>query len=516
MGLHLVGLVVLLGIAFCLHLGGSWVWDDIHLVANNPNLAGWAGLRYVWSHDLWGGAGLRATELYHPIPMTLVWAENELAPQSLVLARIANLHLHAANSLLFAAWLRRGGLSPAMSVGSALLCAVHPMVTEPVMWITGSHDLLATAGALVALTVWPTEGERPGRRIALATVATLWAGLCKEPYLVLPAILACLLLRSTNRRFLVLQLAWLTAPAAAVAVVLGLRRAVGVPTGSAQLGAALLDHGTAYASIVRHYLGHLLTFNNPATTESFRRLPPLAAAATVAVLVAVFVALAFAWRRRMPYAQLGLVGWIWFLVALLPHTIATPTIGMYGNRYGYFPMLGLATMVVAIVGPAIQSRWRRVGYLLLAATVVLALITFTQSGLWRDEATLFGADVDRDPTDPKALSHYATALIARSGCSAALPYFGEAIHQDSADGRSWHNIAGCLINSRRFSDALGPATMAEKLQPDDAGAAYNLGLVDLALGRRSDGVRLLRKALRLNPTHGDARRLLDEALQSED
>lgn len=521
LGLHLLGLALLLGIAFCTHLGGAWVWDDIHLVANNPNLSGWAGLRHVWSHDLWGGAGLGATELYHPIPMTLVWAGNAVWGKSLVAFRIANLLLHATNSLLFAAWLRRGGLSTSVSVGCALLVAVHPMVTEPVMWVTGSHDLLATMACLVALTLWPSQDDaRPIWRIAVATFAMAWAGLCKEPYLVVPAILACLLVRPATRRFRVLQLAGLSAPMAAVAIVLVLRHAVGVPTGSAQLGVALSDHVINHATIVRHYLVHLLTFDNPATTESFRPLSTLAAAATMAVLLAILVGLVLAWRRGKTGAALALVGWLWFLLALLPHTIATPTIGMYGNRYAYFPMLGLATLVAALLDPRVHQpaffRWRQLRYAMPAAALVLALVTFTQSGLWQDEFTLFGADVDRDPTDAKALSHYATALVERSGCPAALPYFAKAVRRDRTDGKSWHNIAGCLINAQRFSEALGPATLAEELQPNDAGAAYNLGLVNLTLGRQSDGVRLLEKALRLRPDHDGARRLLDDVRKLTD
>ena len=80
---------------------------------------------------------------------------------------------------------------------------------------------------------------------------------------------------------------------------------------------------------------------------------------------------------------------------------------------------------------------------------------------------------------------------------------------DPGYGGAWHNITGCLIASGRYGQALEPAKRAHRLQPEDAGSAYNLAVVKLALGHRREGIALLEEALHLRPDHGHAKALLD-------
>lgn len=448
--------------------------------------------------------------------MSLIWSVAALVGKSLVALRIVNILLHVGNSLLFAWWLRRCGISAWTATWTALIVAAHPIVTEPVMWITGNHDLLATAGCLVALAIWPLPGERFFVwRVLAASVATLWAALCKEPYFVLPAVLACLLARPAPRRFRLLEVAALGGPVLAVCLTIGLRRSLGIPTGSVQLVASLPDQIVRFASIVGHYLESLLSFTNPATTTSFRPMAFPSVVLVVAIIAVTWMTLILALRRGVPGTHAAMVGWAWFLLALAPHVAATPAIGMYGNRYAYFPMMGLATAFAALVAPHVRilssAPWRPLRWVAPVGILVATLLTGTEAAVWRDEVTLFGADVRRNPDDPKALQHFGNALLAQQGCGPALPYFARAVHQDPACGGAWHNIAGCLINLGRHRDALKPALMAHKLQPEDAGAAYNLAVVDLALGHRLEGMALLESALRMRPNHTGARQLLDAA-----
>jgi len=49
-----------------------------------------------------------------------------------------------------------------------------------------------------------------------------------------------------------------------------------------------------------------------------------------------------------------------------------------------------------------------------------------------------------------------------------------------------------------------------QLQPNDAGAAYNLAVVELATGHPEQGVSLLQAALHIDPQHAGARRLAEQ------
>jgi tetratricopeptide (TPR) repeat protein len=189
---------------------------------------------------------------------------------------------------------------------------------------------------------------------------------------------------------------------------------------------------------------------------------------------------------------------------------------MFGNRYAYFPMMGLAASVLGFgfglhaPGNLAPLLHRTAPVLLPAVVGIAALFTAGEASLWRDEPTLFGADLRSDPQDARALYHYGHAIVGRDGCVEALPYFESATRYEPGYGRAWHNTAGCLVNLGRYREALPAALTAWKLQPNEAGAAYNLAVVELATGHPEQGVDLLQAALRIDPQHAGARRLAEK------
>jgi len=227
--------------------------------------------------------------------------------------------------------------------------------------------------------------------------------------------------------------------------------------------------------------------------------------ASLAALSALLVA---RWRASRPSADVALVGWCWFLFSLLPHALATPVIGMYGNRYAYFPMIGLFAGALAAATPfaaSLAPRWRRIAALASPLPVLISsLFTASETLSWKSGLSLFAADVERDRTNPRALYHYGNEVRLRAGCGPALPFFGHAAALDPTFARALHNVAGCLVDLRRYGEAAGPAEAAYRLSPADPGIVYNLAVVSLALGDQARGRALLDRALSLDPKHASA------------
>ncbi|HEY5961679.1 MAG TPA: hypothetical protein VIV60_34200 [Polyangiaceae bacterium] len=506
---HLLLLFPLLGLAFASHFRGDWIWDDVYLVQRNRHFDGLVGLKWLLTHDLWASAGFPRSDLYHPLPMAYIWATIQLVGKSLVLLRCGNLLIHAANSLLFARWLRRVGVPAWGATWAALVVALHPITTEPVMWITGSHDLLATLCCLSALLVW-TNPCRPLTPLRVGTATLLFglAALCKEPYFTFPAVLASSTMLAQRLRPKRIQLFYLLGPAGVIVLVILLRQALMIRTGSDQIRVPLLSHLRNFATISWHYLAIDCSFGNGPTTQNFRTLGLGASAMVLTGIGLVTLALWFWMRPRQQFGALALFGWIWFLVALSPHVVAMPVIGMFGNRYGYFPLFGFVTLATAVLSHYVP-RWKlaafaRFKWVIVAPVLLLTLFTAAEARLWKSNETLFAADVLRDSMDPKSLYHYGHALLAPAGCEAALPFFEQSSNIDPAYGRAWHNRAGCLIQLNRPAEALHSALRSMELQPRDAGAAYNLALALFATGRTSAGTERLRYALTLAPNHSEA------------
>jgi hypothetical protein len=522
---YLALLTALLALAFGPHVVGRWIWDDVYLVRDNANVhGGVSGLWSLLSRDLWGSAGRKSSELYHPVPMALMWLVARGGGQSVVPFRVVNVLIHAACVVLFAAWLKRRGVPARGLALTSLLFAVHPLVTEPVMWITGCHDTLGTLGCLLALWVWPGEDDRHvALRVAGASIAAVWAALCKEPYFVLPAILTAVAVIGMigegrgaggfHRDRLLRRIAPALGPLFGVGLVVVLRHRLGIPTGSARLHVPLSTVLVDYATVVFHYLRRSLTFDGGSTAEAYHALTGGQAALVLLFLASVGLILFVRWLRGNPGAQVAAIGWAWFTIALAPHALGTPSIGMFGNRYAYFPMMGLGAALLALGAPLALRRETRVLHILrfVSPLVPFAVVPFTAlyAQRWQDELTLFGADLERNPDDSRALYHYGHAVrMEGGGCEAALPFFARSAEKEPGYARAWHNVAGCLVDLRRYGDAVEPAETAYRLQPEDSGAAYNLAVARLGTGDAIAARALLAHAVSLDPHHAGARRLL--------
>ncbi len=512
--LALAGLAALVALAFGGSLGGDFVWDDAHLILRNPAMQDQAGWRPILGRDLWGQATDRPTQLYHPIPMLTFWAQARLAGLAVWPMRLVNVLLHASAVALAFRWMTRAGLPPLATWGAAAVLLVHPSVTEPVSWLTGRHDVLAVVFVMAGLVVWPNANAK--HRVARASasgVAFAFAFLCKEPYVVAPglAFLATAFERHRERpsppSSLVVPLLLSTGPLAGA---IGLRLGLGIPLSAERSAAPVLEHARAYVSVVAHYGTQLLTFGNGSTIEPYEPLSAWAAAAVGVLLGTAVCALAWGARRRIGHLPLALLGLAWFLLSLAPHVISVPSIGLYGNRYGYFGLFGLATCVAACVASLrVSAELERVAIGAAGlASLILSLVTRADASAFRDNLTLFGRDVEHNPRNGHALYHLGTAVLSAEGCVAALPVFVRAAEYAPMYARPFQNVAGCALNVGKPDVAAKYGARAVELAPTNPGAHFNLGAALVDLGQISEGRRHLETALALNPQHAKARNLL--------
>jgi protein O-mannosyl-transferase len=515
-----IAAIVALGIAFGPFLCGDFVWDDAHLIRDNPLMTDQAGWMRLLTSDVWGPATGRSTQLYHPVPMLSIWAQVQSGTGSVVGLRIGNVVVHAVAVALFGVWLHRRGLQHWTATLTALTVLVHPTVTEPVMWITGRHDSLAVVAVLGALLAWPARAGAPAadlRALGAGVLAAL-AFLCKEPYIVAPLLLIgwhSLALFTQRRRPTTRDAAWVLAATLPLGLAIGWRLSLGISLASSRASAPLPALSRDYPSIVVHYLVQLVTFGNGPTLAGYVPLGPWASVLALTALVATTAALVRSAMRRGGPLVVACFGWGWFLVSLAPHVISVPTLGLYANRYGYFGLFGLATclgsLVEAVPPKAVGRTSGMIRVAALAAILVLSLVTASYARNWRSNLTLFGADVDSDPRNGFALYHLGTAVLADRGCPAALPLFERAARLAPGYDRPWHNAAGCLIRLGRLAEARPFAARAVSLAPGDPRRRYNLGVALMGAGEVASGVRELEVAVALDPTYEAARQALDRA-----
>jgi tetratricopeptide (TPR) repeat protein len=511
-GLAVLALLLLLALTFGGRLGGEFVWDDVALVQHNRALVEPGGLRLLLTRDLWGSAGQARTQLYHPLPMLTFWLQAQLHGLSLPWLRLVNVLLHAACTLSLLAVMRRCQLPRPSTWLACLIFLLHPLVTEPVMWLTGRHDTLAALLTLLALLAFPEPlAPRRGLRLLGCSLCCAGAFASKEPYVVAPVLVAAfsLLERGPDESWRRLLASWL-GPFAGVLAVLLLRRALGIPSGSDQLGASLAAHLLSYAGIVQHYALLALSLDQAATIASVRPISSLTAALW---LCGPAVALLLLWRvRPAREARVALLGLVWFLLALAPHVVSLPILGIWGNRYGYFPLMGLTLVLAAglSLNESVRSGLVRGGVrIVVAASALMALLLTRQAAAnFRDDLALYAASAEASPDDGRALYHLAHAVRKRRGCAGATALLARAVELEPGYARAQRNLAGCLLELGQPRRALAPARRAVELEPRVASHHYNLGAALLGSGQRGPALRELERALELEPGHALARRLV--------
>ncbi|MEM1007521.1 MAG: hypothetical protein AAGJ35_00825 [Myxococcota bacterium] len=521
-----VGLGILCLCIFGFSLTGHYVWDDVYLVQFHPSLRPWDGWKALVLKDVWGGATGRHTQLYHPLPMLSFWLEAQTWGLSVWRSRLLNVWMHGCCGLGIYVLLRRWSISAMYAWCGVFVFVSHPIVTEPVMWLTGRHDLMGVLFGICALAVWPNASKpnQPWLRVGCASGCVLLAFFCKEPYLVLPLLLFFQgeLQRDASalgkRRWL-----WYLLPILALLVGIGWRTFLGISAQSALLGRPVEFHAQSYTSILHHYLPLLFTWSDAPTLSRFTQAGRVQMWISVLWVLSIWsVLLVLWWRRgrREPVWGLLLFAGSSFLVLWSPHLLSMPMIGMFANRYAYFPWLFLSMFGVGMIwklGMQLQSsqrvQIRRIFRGLMSAVVCILVCwggwqTALRAHDWQSNEHLYAADIARTPDNGLAYYHYGHALRVRLGCRRALPFFRQATVLSPKYVRGWQNTVGCMIQLAMYREALPLARRAAQMASYHPQNHYHLGLLLLQLGQTQQAKSALLEALARNPRYLPALHLI--------
>jgi hypothetical protein len=316
-------------LGFAWTLGGHFLGDDFGYVARfyEYPLAQWHRLFVEsWAGNMWGFQlrELRPVTAVSFMVDARVWGGNALG------YRVMNLLLHAGTATLVGliAW-RAAQRDLTSALGAAALFALHPAHAEPVQWITGRVDVLATTFYLAGFLAFLRYREA-GTRTALSAFAALYAlaAFSKEFGLTLPlmCIAADLIWHSRWREWRRVA-TWVpyVASIAFVVVYFFCRRAAFGPGG---MGAAFPDLKSAafhaqFAQRQLTYLGHLFPPADRWLYEGATLLTGQPARNFLWIALVVIIALvAWRWtarhraiseRQATVFFSLG-----WYLVATLP------------------------------------------------------------------------------------------------------------------------------------------------------------------------------------------------------
>lgn len=516
-------LLLAVAVAFAPALGGEYLYDDRALVLRNPPLQQ-GDLPALLARPFWG----QELGYWRPLSLFVMWLGDRLGGAAGVHALALLLHL-VATALVFD--LARRLLGAVRPAAFATACfALHPVQVETVAWVSAISDGLWSTLAVAALRSACIARQRGNGLPWGSAWWCLLAMLSKETAIVTPFLVALALHlgeggpRPRWRPF-----------AAGMAVVLvlwwGLRALVfGDLTGGLARtgGAAPIDALRAVSAPAELLLRQLRLLLPPATYTPFRgfasAIDGLAAAGWLLLAAVVCLGLGWVWRRGSTPTRLA-IGLV--VLPLLPAVLLFRAVGAHpvADRYLCLPAFGggllLASLLVHHVG---RRPWP---WLVPAA---MAVLTFPQTSIWRDEDRLIAAGLAAASAHPTLWVMAGDEQLDRAqrGDAAALPLAGshyqtaERLAAGLSDERVAHRALGAARLGLAWCQLLalqgrsGPVTQSDyaaliaaferavQAGDDNADAWVGLGVANGAAGRGAEAESALRRAIALDPENGKA------------
>jgi hypothetical protein len=379
--------------AYASSLWNGFAWDDGYIIVGAPRLP---LFEVLLSRD-------EAGSYYRPLNRASYLLDERLFGMHAAGFHAVNLGLHvAACVLLYFLALRLFDRRPFPALVAALLLAVHPVCSEPVLFISGRNNLFATVFVLASL-LFALRGSD-----VLSAVAFLLGLMSKEPAaMALPLLLV---LHRSPRRLV---------PHLVAASVYAVLRIISLNGPGLEVRAGLGERLIADLSFVPAYLALTLW---PSGLTIFHEPPHLGWPMLLLSWTAIAAGVVAILRWRSPAARFGLV---WFALSLVPIANLVPIPSApFAERYFYAPAAGLCIIAAA----AWELLPAAAGVAVAVAVLVpLSVRSAIRTRDWRDDVALCRSAVAVHPESALARRNLADTLKVKGDFAGALEQWEEAI-----------------------------------------------------------------------------------------
>ncbi len=538
-----LGLIALAALVYApaVHHGFISLDDEVYVTGNPPVQAGLtaAGVRWAFSSFRAG--------FWIPMTWLSLMADATIYGGWPGGYHLTNLLLHAAGAALLFLALRSLTGSTWRSAAAAALFAVHPIHVESVAWVTERKDVLAGVFFMATLLAADRYARRPGRARYLVLAGLFLLGLMSKPMLVtLPFVLLLLDWWPLGRfvpgaavRLLAEKLPLLLLSIGASVMTLVAHRHVQglVSVESIPIAARVTN---ALVSPVRYLQKLVLPWDLALYYPHPKEALPLLTVAGAAALLGLFTCLALAGRRNRPFQA---VGWLWFLVMLLPviglvqaggqalayRFVYLPLIGVYlaltwsvaswppaGNVLKrLLPVAAFGVIAALAVGARAQLRYWEDSVELSLHTIALTGdnsfirhnlgLELVRRGRYAEAVTHLAEEVRMVPRSPEARTALAMSLLRAGRIEEASRQLEISLQLDSKNPETLFLGGVLLTRQGRFADSIPWFSRTLAHRPDHADARYNLARALKLAGRTPEAVEAYRNAVRLRPSDSDAR-----------
>ena len=470
-----------------------------------------------------------------------------------------NLLFHIANTLLLFFVLHRMTKSPWQSAFVAALFALHPLHVESVAWVAERKDVLSTFFWMLTTGAYVFYVERPGLQRYLFVLIFFALGLMAKPMLVtLPFVLLLLdywplgRLEPKNpakkiqaksgkpvapdkrkgksgkkhatalkeevktekpadskyRWALIISLLREKVPLFVMTILSSIVTSIvqqkSGAVGSFEIFPLSVRIENAFVSYIA-YIGKTIYPHNLAIFYPYQKLW-VSWHVLGAILCFFSVTFIVIWTAKK-FRYLA-VGWLWYVGTLVP-VIGLVQVGgqAMADRYTYVPLIGLFIMAAWGI-PELLGKWRYrkevLVVLSISAILCCSIVTWTQTGYWQNNITLFSHALNVTDSNHVAYNNRGIAYAALGNYGRAIEDYNKVIEINPTDANAYYNRGIAYAALGNYVRAIADNDKVIEIDPTEALAYNNRGNAYAALGNQKQAIEDFNKATEINPKFAEA------------
>lgn len=488
---------VLIAIIYSGVINAPFVMDDIWAIRDNPRIG---DPNLIWESPLL---------FLRPLMIHISYMISGMEPWGY---RIVNYLFHFGTTM-FLFGVVRLLMNKRAAVFAALLYAVHPVLVESVIWISGVTYPQYAMFLMAALFTYILAVKSKKRRLmwySVSVAAHLIALLSSEKAVVLPVVLVLLELS-----FFSLKKNW--------------KRIIPYFVLSTAIGLVLLTNlGPRIKSFETNYNAEV-TITNPAVNVPYsiinyikliffpHKLTVYHADIGIgyieyAIYVILFLLFSagifFAYRKSKP-----VFFWLtFFFISLTPTYLPVLVAWTVAERYVYLGVAGVLTVVAyGLSRLAEKKKYEVYVYIFVGAVVILfAMRSFARVNDFKTEEDLWVATVATSPESPNAHNNMGYVYGLWGDEQNAVQEYAMAIRLKPNYADAYHNMGLSYLRMRQYEAAAKSFGAAVKHNPNLWQSHVNLAAIYLATGDRDKAKMHAAAAQKIMPTNDRLQSILRE------
>lgn len=518
-------LFLLVVVTYANSAGNGFVSDDIAEIAKNPNVSHFS---YIFTHP------------FGFIRLILNWIAYQIGGLTPIFFRLINIFFHSGNVFLIYILFNLLYSSRKLGFIVAAIFAVHPAISEAVVWISGGTYPQYTFFFLLSFLFYILSAKRKFYYL-LSTIFYLLSFM-SHPVMPLALFLVFPLyelvfgnLKKNWAKFIPFLLISLVY----VVINLGVLSERTTTLQSVHYQERGVDNIFLLVPVALTSYFELIFFPATLTIYHSELIFGYLQYGIMIIIIAAFTLAAYFFKKNRSYL-------FWLIFSLLA---ISPTLTPYrlnwivAERYLYLPSLGIFALVAMGILKFKKYKWVIILSLALILTA-LSVRTILRNIDWKDEDHLWIATGKTSPSSPnnhnnlgdvygrqgdkqKALQEFQAAIQLK-------PDYGDAYHNlantyrelDQIDKalenyqkalqfnpnlwQSYQNMAAIYYAQAQYDKALEQLNQAIKIAPKIPNLWNNLGVVYLTLGQKDKAREAFNNALTLDPQNQIAKQGLVE------